>query len=369
MRVLEAKKVSERPLQLAPDQAPGWHSLEADAVLARLQVSAKEGLSEEEVARRQQQVGLNRMTPKQQQSALVMFLLQFHQPLIYILLAATVVTIFLQEYTDAIVIFAVVFINAIIGYVQESKALTAINALAQRMTARAQVIRDGRRHEIEALQLVPGDVVLVQSGNKFPADVRLVKVRDLQVDESALTGESVAVEKSTVAVPADNVLGDRLCLGFASTSVTYGQATGVVVATGDQTEVGKIQQSIAGAEDLETPLTLKIKEFSQLLLWVILGLCVVVFVVGILRGESKADTFMIVVALAVGAIPEGLPVAVTIMLALGVSKMAARRAIIRKLVAVETLGSTSVICSDKTGTLTENQMTVQRIAAGGKCIR
>jgi Ca2+-transporting ATPase len=213
---------------------------------------------------------------------------------------------------------------------------------------------------------VPGDVVLVQSGDKFPADVRLVRVRDLQVDESALTGESVAVEKNAEAVSADNVLGDQLCLGFASTSVTYGQATGVVVATGDHTEVGKIQQSIAGAEDLETPLTLKIKEFSNLLLWVILGLCVVVFLIGIWRGENLADTFMIAVALAVGAIPEGLPVAVTIMLALGVSKMAARRAIIRKLVAVETLGSTNVICSDKTGTLTENQMTVQQVAAGGQ---
>ncbi|SFP82908.1 cation-translocating P-type ATPase [Hymenobacter arizonensis] len=361
----EATKPKTKPLQLSADEAVAWHSLPADDVLEHLQVSPEQGLSDAEVAERQAQAGLNQMTPKAQQSALLRFLLQFHQPLIYILLAATVVTIFLKEYTDAIVIFAVVFVNAVIGYVQESKALAAIDALAKSMTAHAQVIRNGHRQEIDARQLVPGDVVLVQSGDRFPADVRLVRARDLKVDESALTGESVAVEKNQEPVPADHGLADRLCLGYASTSVTYGQARGVVIATGDRTEVGKIQQSIAGADDLETPLTRKIKQFSHLLLWVILALCVVVFLIGLWRGESLADTFMVAVALAVGAIPEGLPVAVTIMLALGVSKMAARRAIVRKLVAVETLGSTSVICSDKTGTLTENQMTVQRLAAGG----
>jgi cation-transporting P-type ATPase F len=186
------------------------------------------------------------------------------------------------------------------------------------------------------------------------------------VDESALTGESVAVEKNPAPVDPDDVLGDRFSMGFSSTVVTYGQATGIVVATGDKTEVGKIQESISGAQTLDTPLTIKIKEFSHLLLWVILGLAAIVFAIGLLRGENWGDTFMVAVALAVGAIPEGLPVAVTIMLALGVSKMAKRRAIIRKLVAVETLGSTNVICSDKTGTLTENQMTVQQISAGDK---
>jgi Ca2+-transporting ATPase len=188
----------------------------------------------------------------------------------------------------------------------------------------------------------------------------------MKVDESAMTGESVATEKDTRPVPEDAVLGDRLCMGFSSTMVTYGQGKGVVVATGDRSEIGKIQQSIAGAQDLDTPLTEKIKEFSRLLLWVILGLSALVFLIGLLRGESVGETFMVAVALAVGAIPEGLPVAVTIMLALGVSKMATRKAIVRKLVAVETLGSTNVICSDKTGTLTENQMTVQQVSAGGK---
>ncbi|WP_299761698.1 cation-transporting P-type ATPase [uncultured Pontibacter sp.] len=355
--------IASEPLNL--DNPKAWHSLQASQVLEILQVSSEKGLSDEEVAKRREQFGRNIMTPKKQQSAFIRFLLQFHQPLIYILLAATIVTVLLEEYIDAIVIFAVVFINAIIGYVQESKALEAIDALAKSMTARAQVIRNGKKQQLDARDLVPGDVILVQSGDKFPADVRLVHIRDLKVDESALTGESVAVEKENAPVAADDVLGDRVGMGFSSTVVTYGQGKGVVTATGDHTEVGKIQQSIAGAQDLETPLTIKIKEFSRLLLWVILGLSAVVFVVEYLRGAGIGETFMVAVALAVGAIPEGLPVAVTIMLALGVSKMAKRRAIIRKLVAVETLGSTNVICSDKTGTLTENQMTVQQIVAGG----
>ncbi|RDV14587.1 cation-transporting P-type ATPase [Pontibacter diazotrophicus] len=362
MHITEEKGSKALP---AEKQHP-WHSMVPAEVMEELEVSPENGLSDEEVMARQEQYGRNVMTPKKQQSAFVRFMLQFHQPLIYILLAATVVTMFLEEYTDAIVIFAVVFVNAIIGYVQESKALEAIDALAKSMTAKAQVIRNGKKQDIDAQELVPGDIVVVQSGDKFPADVRLVKQRDLKVDESALTGESVAVEKNAEPVAPDDVLGDRLSMGFSSTMVTYGKGTGVVVATGDETEVGKIQQSISSAQDLETPLTIKIKEFSHLLLWVILGLSVVVFAVGMLRGEGIGETFMVAVALAVGAIPEGLPVAVTIMLALGVSKMAQRRAIIRKLVAVETLGSTNVICSDKTGTLTENQMTVQQIVAGSK---
>ncbi|MEJ8804275.1 cation-transporting P-type ATPase [Pontibacter sp. H249] len=341
-----------------------WHSLETVEVEKLLNVTTENGLSSTEAEERKAQFGLNILTPRQQQNPFIRFLLQFNQPLIYILLIATVVTLFLQEYLDALVIFAVVFVNAVIGFIQESKALKAIDALSKSMALNAQVIRDGRKRNIDARELVPGDVVVLQSGDKFPADVRLTQQRDLKVDESALTGESVAVEKSTKPVPADVVIGDRFCLGFSSTVITYGQGKGIVVATGDNTEVGKIQQSIAGAEELQTPLTIKIKKFSHMLLRVIIVLSLGVFAVGILRGESPVDMFMVAVALAVGTIPEGLPVAVTIMLALGVSKMAKRRAIIRKLVAVETLGSTNVICSDKTGTLTENQMTVQEIYAG-----
>ncbi|WP_206684012.1 cation-transporting P-type ATPase [Pontibacter beigongshangensis] len=364
MNVTEEKRTGNKIMH--KEKQYDWHHLEVAQALDLLQVSPDKGLDQGEAEGRIAAYGRNVMTPKKKQSAFIRFLLQFHQPLIYILLAATAITLFMQEYIDAAVIFGVVLLNSIIGYIQESKALEAIDALANSMTARAHVIRAGRKQNIDAQELVPGDVVLIQSGDKFPADVRLVQQRDLKVDESALTGESVAVEKNTDTVPADVVLGDRLCIGFSSTVVTYGHAKGVVVATGDHTEVGKIQQSIASAQDLETPLALKIKAFSNLLLWVILSLSAIVLVIGLMRGIPFEETFMIAIALAVSAIPEGLPVVVTIMLALGVSKMAKRKAIIRKLVAVETLGSTSVICSDKTGTLTENQMTVQQVVAGGK---
>jgi cation-transporting P-type ATPase F len=341
-----------------------WHNIEASEVAKILGVSTETGLSSAEVEVKTEKYGKNILTKKKRQSAFVRFLLQFHQPLIYILLAATVVTFFLDEFVDSAVIFGVVLINAIIGYIQETKALKAIDALEGSLASKAAVLRDGKKQVIDAVHLVPGDVVLLRSGDKFPADVRLYELRDMQADESALTGESVPVEKNVNTVPSENVLGDRFCMGFSSTNVTYGQGRGIVVATGDYTEVGKIQTSIAGAQDLETPLTLKIKSFSHLLLWVIIGLSALLIVVGLVRGESFGEIFMVAVALAVGAIPEGLPVAVTIMLALGVSKMAKRKAIIRKLVAVETLGSTNVICSDKTGTLTENQMTIQKIFAG-----
>lgn len=342
------------------------HTYSTDQVAKILKTDIYKGLSDEEINKRLQHYGENRITPRKRQSSLVRFLLQFHQPLIYILLAATVVTLFLREYTDATVIFAVILINSIIGYVQETKALKAIDALSKSMGTSATVIRNGKQAVVNSVLLVPGDMVTVQPGDKIPADLRLVSVRDLQVDESALTGESVATEKSTEPVEADAIVGDRRSMGFATTMVTYGTGKGIVVNTGDRTEVGKINQSIATAEELDTPLTIKIKKFSRTLLWVILGLSALILIVSYLRGESLANAFMVAVALMVGAIPEGLPAAVTIMLAIGVAQMAKRRAIIRKLVAVETLGSTNVICSDKTGTLTENQMTVQKILAGGE---
>jgi len=342
-----------------------WHTYTPEQVSEDLSTDIRSGLTPEEADTRLQRYGENRITQKKQQSSLVRFLLQFNQPLIYILLGATVVTIFLKEYTDATVIFAVVLINSIIGYVQETKALKAIDALSKSMSTTATVVRNGKQSVINSVSLVPGDLISVQPGDKIPADIRLVSVKNLQVDESALTGESVAAEKSTELVDAEAILGDRTNIGFASTVVTYGTAKGIVVTTGDETEVGKINQTIASADDLDTPLTLKIKSFSHILLWVILTLALIILGVAYLRGESIGEAFMVAVALMVGAIPEGLPAAVTIMLAIGVGQMAKRKAIIRKLVAVETLGSTNVICSDKTGTLTENQMTVQKVLAGG----
>ncbi|MDD2734745.1 MAG: cation-transporting P-type ATPase [Desulfuromonadaceae bacterium] len=342
-----------------------WHTLPEKEASDLLATEPDNGLDSPEVARRQEQFGSNTITQKKGRGLVVLFLLQFHQPLVYILLAAAVVTSFLRQWVDAGVIYGVVLVNAVIGFIQEAKAVRAIEALAHSMTSTATVLRDGERRQIAATELVPGDIVLLQSGDKVPADLRLLSSRELQIDESALTGESVPVQKQSDLLPQDTLLADRINMAYSSTMVTYGIATGVVVATGNSTEVGRINELIASADILATPLTNKITRFSGLLLYVILGLGAITFVVGLLRGSSWIEMFMAVVALAVGAIPEGLPAAVTITLAIGVGKMARRNAIIRKLPAVETLGSTTVICSDKTGTLTQNQMTVQEVHSGG----
>ncbi|MEA2115814.1 MAG: cation-transporting P-type ATPase [Thermodesulfobacteriota bacterium] len=341
-----------------------WHHLSADRIITLLESNHEKGLDPEEARQRLDQFGANALTAKQGQSAWMRFLLQFHQPLIYILIAAGVITAVLQEWVDSGVIFGVVLVNGIIGYIQESKAESALAALADTMVAEATVVRHGQKNRIPSADLVPGDIVLLQAGDKVPADLRLLKIRDLQVDESALTGESVAVEKAVDLLDQDTILAERLNMAYASSMVTYGQGTGIVTATGDHTEVGRISQLISSAQDLATPLTRKIAHFSHILLYAILLLAVITVAVGMLRGQPLFDMFMAAVALAVGAIPEGLPAAVTITLAIGVSRMAKRRVIMRKLPAVETLGSTTVICSDKTGTLTENQMTVQAIMAG-----
>ena len=254
-------------------------------------------------------------------------------------------------------------------FLQEAKALKALDALSRTMTAYAVVLRNGKEEKILSAELVPGDIVLLSSGDKVTADMRLIQCRDLQVNESALTGESVSVEKQTEVLQTEASLADRTNMLYASTFVTYGRGRGVVTATGDSTEVGRISELISSADNLDTPLTLKIAQFSHYLLYAILALSGLTFFLGFLRGEGFVDMFMAAVALAVGAIPEGLPAAVTITLAIGVSRMAKRRTIIRKLPAVETLGSTSVICSDKTGTLTENQMTVQEIFCGENIYR
>jgi len=343
-----------------------WHHIPPEELLEQLGCNAERGLDPEEAVSRLGQFGPNRLTPKKTKGPILRFLVQFHQPLVYILLAAGVTTGLISEWSDATAIFAVVLVNAIIGFVQESKALGAIEALSRAMTTSASVMRAGQPRLIPSEELVPGDIVFLQSGDKVPADMRLLRVRDLKIDESALTGESVAVEKAFVSLDHDTVLADRSNMAYASSLVTYGQGTGVVVATGDRTEMGRISQLIAEVESLETPLTRKIGRFSHILLLVILALGGITFLVGLLHGKSVIDMFMAAVALTVGAIPEGLPAAVTIILAVGVGRMAGRRAIIRRLPAVETLGSTTVVCSDKTGTLTENQMTVQHVLAGGR---
>jgi len=287
-------------------------------VLDLLESNQEKGLDIFEVEHRRERFGSNVLTQRRGHGPLVRFLLQFNQPLVYILLVAVFITAILQEWADSGVILGVVLVNAVIG------------------------------------------------SFKVPADMRLLRSRELQVDESALTGESVPVEKGAVQLEHDTVLADRCNMAYSSTLVTYGTGMGVVVATGDNTEIGRISEMISSAEVLATPLTLKIAHFSGILLYVILGMGTLTFLVGTLRGESWLHMFMAAVALAVGAIPEGLPAAMTITLAIGVAKMAKRNAIIRKLPAVETLGSTTVICSDKTGTLTQNQMTVQEVLAAGE---
>ena len=343
-----------------------WHSITAEEAAHTLGVTVATGLSKAEVKRRQAESGPNKVSARRGTPAWLKFLQQFHQPLVYVMLVAVGVTSFLGEWVDAGVIGAIVVVNAIVGFLQETKAETAIEALAKMVVTEATVRREGKKKRVPSESLVPGEVVLLQSGDRVPAEMRLIEIRSLQVDESALTGESLPVAKQLDVLPEGTELADRTNLAFAGTFITSGQAEGVVCLIGDQTETGRIAGLIAGAVEMSTPLTKQIARFSQMVLWVILGLAALTFAVGVMRGEKPANMFMAAVALAVGAIPEGLPAAVTIVLAIGVSRMARRQAIIRKLPAVETLGSTTVICSDKTGTLTENQMTVREVFAGGR---
>jgi magnesium-transporting ATPase (P-type) len=335
-----------------------WHSVDVGTASRELSVDVHAGLAVAEATRRRSRSGLNVITARRGKPWWLRLLLQFNTPLVYVLLVAGVVTLLLREYVDSAVIVGVTLVNAVVGFIQESRAVNAIDALARAMRIEATVKRDGQRRRVDAAELVPGDVVVLEPGDKVPADIRLVMVHDLHVDESTLTGESKSVSKRLDSLAEETVLADRRNMAYAGTLVTRGTAEGLVVAIGDATEVGRISEMISSAEEISTPLTRNIAGFTRLLLWLTLAVAAITFAVGVVRGNSVADMFKAAVALAVGAIPEGLPAAVTIMLAVGVSQMARRRAIIRKLPAVEALGSTTVICSDKTGTLTQNQMTV-----------
>ncbi len=297
---------------------------------------------------------------------LARLLRQFNNLLLYVLMVAALVMALMGHWIDTVVIMAVVVLNAVIGFVQEGKAEKALQAIRHLLSPHAVVLRDGHQREVDAADLVPGDVVLLASGDSLPADVRLLLARNLRIDESALTGESVPVEKRVEAVVADAPIGDRLCLGYAGTLVTQGQARAVVVATGASTEIGRIGKMIESVEAGTTPLLRKMEAFSRTLTLVILVAAAALFLFGLLvRGMGAAEVFMTAVGLAVSAIPEGLPAIMTITLAIGVQRMATRHAVIRRLPAVETLGSVTVICSDKTGTLTRNEMTVQEVVCAG----
>ncbi len=344
---------------------PNWHHLTDERILDLLGTDSKRGLDRSEAECRLKQHGPNALTPRKGQGPFVRFLVQFNQALVYILLVAVLIKLLLGAYVDAGVIFGVVLLNSVIGFLQESKAQSALETLSRALITEATVLRAGERHRMDAKGLVVGDIVLLASGDKVPADLRLLQTRNLQIDESALTGESLAVEKHPDACGRDTILADRTNMAYSSTLVTYGTGLGVVTETGDDTEIGRISGLISSATVLATPLTRKIAHFSHLLLYAILGLAIVTFLVGLWHGDDWVDLFLAAVALSVAMIPEGLPAVLTITLAIGVARMAKRGAIIRRLPAVETLGSTTIICSDKTGTLTRNEMTVQALWAGG----
>ncbi|MFI5485459.1 HAD-IC family P-type ATPase [Micromonospora echinaurantiaca] len=343
----------------APRPEGDHHALAAHEVVLLLGTDVEHGLTEADAADRLRRFGPNLLPRATQGGVFRRLLRQFHNPLIYVLIAAGVVTLLLAEYVDSAVIFGVVVVNAVVGFLQESRAEAALDALRAMVRTEARLVRGGRQRRVPSTEVVPGDLVLVEAGEKVPADLRLVHAAELRADESALTGESLPVRKDELVVPAETPVADRRNLLYSGTLLTGGSAAGVVVATGAETELGRIHRLVGGARVLDTPLTVQLARFSRLLTVAILVLAAVTFGIGLLRGQDAGQTFTAAVALAVGAIPEGLPAAVTITLAIGVSRMARRRAVVRRLPAVETLGSTTVICTDKTGTLTENQMTVQ----------
>ena len=349
-----------------PDPAPAadlteHHTVTSGDVVTSLGSHDSHGLDEAVAVRRLETDGPNTLPQAHGDSLVRRVLLQFHNPLIYVLLVAGAATLLLGEYVDASVILAVVLVNALVGFVQESKALAALDSLRSMARGDARVVRDGLVRTVSSDELVAGDLVALEPGEKVPADLRLVESTELLVDESSLTGESTSVVKSDGVLATATRVADRHNMLYAGTLVRSGTAHGVVVATAGRTELGGIHRLVSGATVLATPLTAKLTRFSSLLTVVIVGLAAVAFAVGLLRGESAAPMFTAAVALAVGAIPEGLPAAVTITLAIGVKRMVRRRAVVRRLPAVETLGSTTVICTDKTGTLTTNQMTVRHI--------
>ena len=350
-----------------PESVPGnspqgpHHGLATHEVVLLLETDAGRGLRQDEAERRLRRYGPNLLPQAKSAGALVRFLRQFNHPLVYVLLVAGAVTSALGEAVETFVIFGVVLVNALLGYVQESKAEAALDALRAMVQTGARVRRDDRVTTLPSELLVPGDLVLLQAGDKVPADLRLLTECELHVDESALTGESLPVEKDEVLLPVSTPVADRRNMAYSGTLVTQGTGTGVVVSTGGETELGEIHRLVGSTDSLATPLTRKLTRLSKVLTVAILGLAGFTFGVGVLRGEHPSEMFIAAVALAVGAIPEGLPASETITLAIGVSRMARRRAVVRRLPAVETLGSTTVICTDKTGTLTENQMTVRAV--------
>jgi Ca2+-transporting ATPase len=343
-----------------------WYQLDLNDIFRKLNTS-EEGLTDKEIKERLLKYGPNKLAEEEKINKLIILLHQFTSPLIYILLLAAIVTFFLREYIDTGVIIAVVLLNAVIGYIQEFKAEESVRALKKMIVPSARVLRDSREKDVNSVDLVPGDIVFLSSGSKVPADLRLFKTIELKVEEAMLTGESIPAEKIISIIKEDYLTpGDQKNMAFMGTVVVSGRAKGVVVETGQKTVLGQIAKEVREVSALKTPLQDKLERFAKLIGFMVIGFSALVFGTGIMLGAKASDMFMTAVATAVSAIPEGLPVAVTITMAIGVARMARRNAIVRKLPAVETLGSTTVIGSDKTGTLTKNEMTVRLIYDGEK---
>ncbi len=340
-----------------------WYRQTAEDVLSAQQVDGAKGLSEAEAAQRREKHGENVLKQGKKRTVVLMLLDQFKDFMVIVLIVASVLSALLGEVTDAIIILVVVVLNAILGVIQENRAEKSLEALKRMASPHAKALRDGAIKQVEAAALVPGDVIELEAGDCVPADIRLIEVHSLQVQESALTGESQPVDKRADTIEAECSVGDRINMAFSSSMVTNGRALGVVVETGMNTEIGHIAGMMQQEEGVKTPLQHRLDAMSKTLGWVCLGISAVVLLVGILYRHGFVEMFMRAVSLAVAAIPEGLPATVTIVLAIGVQRMSRKKAIIRRLPAVETLGSATVICSDKTGTLTLNRMTVVQVAA------
>ena len=354
--------------------AINWFNKTVDEVESTLKTNAENGLTAEEAKKRQEEYGLNELKAKKKKSLFVKFLEQFKDFMIIILIISAIISGVVgvaqgEGFTDTIIILVVVVVNAIIGVAQENKAEKSLEALQKLSSHVAKVVRDGKLQVIQSKELVPGDIVILETGDYVPADLRIIEAVNLKSQESALTGESVPVEKMAAKIEDEKIgIGDRINMLFSSSLITYGRGKAVVVETGMNTEVGKIADIINTAEEQGTPLQQKLNKLGKTLGIVALAICAVIFVVGLLYGKEPIHMFMTAVSLAVAAIPEGLPAVFTIVLAIGVQRMVKRNAIVKKLPAVETLGSASVICSDKTGTLTQNKMTVEKVFCDGNLV-
>ncbi|MDK0573883.1 calcium-transporting P-type ATPase, PMR1-type [Clostridium perfringens] len=347
-----------------------WYKKSKNEILQELDVDEKNGLSSTEALRRLEKYGKNKLETKKKKTLFKQFLSQLKDVMIYILIIAAIISAFLGEISDALIILLVIIINAVIGVIQESKAEKALDALKELSTPKALVKRDGSLKEILSEDIVPGDIVIIDAGRYIPGDLRLIDTANLKIEESAFTGESVPSEKEASFLPDKEIpIGDQNNMAFMSTLATYGRGVGVVVGTGMNTEIGKIAKMIEQEENDETPLQKKLSELGKILGFLAVGICILIFIISFFQGRDLLEMFLTSISLAVAAIPEGLPAIVAIVLALGVQRMVKKNAIIRKLPAVETLGSVSIICSDKTGTLTQNKMTVTTVYTNDSYIK